>query len=159
MLSSKPRSPYGWGAESTFSTNDRPRTRVSRCTVPGKRDSINEVAVASRATMAHFVHILGNCEILLASYKRTKKGDAGKPALHETLVQMNKEWRGTVRDGREEIQSVASSCHSAVNCRTVVLAELIIRACQVVKNMVFRLSLRRRLWDENPRSLCYDASE
>jgi hypothetical protein len=58
------------------------------------RDSINEVAVASRATMAHLVHILG----IVGSFLRNKKkGDAGKPALHETLVQMGKEWEGDVR--------------------------------------------------------------
>jgi hypothetical protein len=111
-----------WGGQkSTFSTNDRPRTRF--LDVPGKRDSINEVAVAvvSRATMAHPVHILGNCEILLANEQEKKKGDAGKPALHETLVQMNKEWTGAVRDGREEMNSVASSCHQLSDVRQLSL--------------------------------------
>lgn len=70
--------------------------------------------------MAHLVHILGNCEILLANEQK-KKGDAGKPALHETLVQMNKEWEGAVRDRREEMQSVASSCHQLSDVRQLSL--------------------------------------
>lgn len=97
--------------ESTSSTNERPHTRFSMYPASAIRQTKLQF---SRATMAHLVHILGimdpSCEI--------KKGDAGKPALHETLVQTDKEWRGAVR-GRKRAErrsaGVAFCCHQLSN--------------------------------------------
>jgi hypothetical protein len=119
------------------------RAPGSRCAIQKK----NEVAVASRATMAHFVHILG---IVGSFLRKKKKGDAGKPALHETLVQMGKEWEGgraRLKRAEEKNCKCRILLSAAVKSRAIVLVESKFRACQVVKNMVFGKPLRRRLRD------------
>jgi hypothetical protein len=135
-----------------LSTNDRPHTRFSM------RDPINEVAVASRATMAHLVHILG----IVGSFLRNRKRE-----MRENLLCM-KRWYRWARSGkgpceveegrREELQvshPPVSSCQVSDNCSRGVG----IQGMSGCQNMICWSSLRRRLRDGNPRMPCCDASE
>lgn len=85
---------------------------------------------SSRATMAHLVHILG----IMDSLVQEKKGDAGKPALHETLVQRDKGPCETER-GQTEEMSVSHLAVTAVESRTMVLVGLELGARQKCQNM------------------------
>jgi hypothetical protein len=153
-ISRQPRSPYGGGQErATLLTNDRPRTRVLDARFEKTKLQL-PVAQRWRISCIFLESWDPSCEI--------KKGDAGKPALHETLVQMGKEWEGgraRLKRAEEKNCKCRILLSAAVKSRTIVLVESEIRACQVVKNMVCGKSLRRRLRDENPRMPCCDASE
>lgn len=79
-------------------------------------DTIQETKLQfSRATMAHFVHIPGILDPLVTE----KKGDAGKPALHETLVQTDKGPCGKERGQSEQMpvsHPAVTSCQMSGNC-------------------------------------------